>query len=1401
MDLERIKQNFRIRSGRSKTKKKSSKKTAPPQLPSYLSQPNGNLPNGVDVTHEEVKEQSKQDQAELSIYAQEQQQEQHPEQQSEQDPVSQTETADIDTQEQEEEGLNLDDAPERIPGVPPNETDSPESQQEEQDLNVPAQELSQSTNEPPAAMASPSSEVDDFDLKPPKARSKPPSVETLAGLLFSSGHLNTILHYPPQLARFSAFLQKYLPQDQPLLSQYLETQKAIKAVEYANAVAEGLKPKDTGDGTTTETRKLAAILDPDFEAVCNAAFKALVGTALPKWITYQLIKVCSECLINELTGRQQNMIMQDGVGGLSEVFCLADPNQEDNPVIYASEEFYRLTGYREDDAIGHNCRFLQGRQTDRETTKRLKEAISKGEETYEALLNYRRDGRPFINLLMIAPLHDNNGKVKYHIGAQIDVTGLVEGGRVLESFQRYLNRRNEDQKREERELAQSDLDDDQRRKKRALGRLRDLSEMFDLEESAIVRETSRANSVSRDNDDNRSFAGNDRHRTRLVLGDSDVSEDEEDLQEQDNTNQADWKLGTSGESGLSGKLPGIYDSFMLFRPYPSLRIVFVSPKLQKLGNVLQTPLLSHVAAPGAVLNGLTESLKAGVPVSAKLHFTPERGAERGGTKLRNGTKHEDGKNGKAIWVSCTPLLGTDEHIGVWMCVVVEKSKVGASRNWRPPFVQQADEPIKSIERPSKENTLVEEGAGQSQNTEMSERNTEPQSKARDETASEKESIPIKPGRVNSQTGVKPVVEMASQLSAERNQDTSTGHDEEATESKQEPEDNSASSKASTAMPEAQSKDNDDVSAFRSGLIDADHKAVIPPVEEYHEPTHNAETEGETSSYYLADTEGQDLTADEYVTTRSPTLPSTPNGRVLIEEEDEPPIDDITRQVEQSRTIDSSSPSPIWSPASEMPPSIPSDAQSADEDDEVPVASSTQSRHSTRSPDRKPPLDEEGPSSSLEESMHHTAVETESKPSLPVPATQEKHLQLPNEDEDRDGHGKETKAEPEVEPEPEPRTENKDTNEPADEHEEKAKLEVTHEPTHQEEDKAGVKAEHQVGPETGHKLEDEATHEDEDKAAHEPGHADQEKPEAEPAHEPTLQEKVDSELGTEHQIVPEEPKAGLKVEDEAEQQAEHEDKDKAVYESGYESAHHDEDKILEHQAAPEAGHTIKDDANQQAEDEGQEKVVHEPAHEPIPKGKDEAQNEPRHSMGQEAEHKIEHQTEDESAHHSAREDENKADPKVENQAEHQAKHEPTHEDRDKAELEAEHQMGQEAEHKIEHKTEDEIVHQSAHKEEDIAGLKIENQAENQAEDEEVKTPINHTDTDTYADDQSITTTENPYSPSLHMDYLRANTERWQQGHNPRRRVDLTKMNLSILDGVTDDDDDEGEDCAESPYSVD
>lgn len=50
----------------------------------------------------------------------------------------------------------------------------------------------------------------------------------------------------------------------------------------------------------------------------------------------------------------------------------------------------------------------------------------------------RRDGSPFMNLLLIAPLYDNKGTVRYFIGAQIDINGLIENGRGLDSFERLL---------------------------------------------------------------------------------------------------------------------------------------------------------------------------------------------------------------------------------------------------------------------------------------------------------------------------------------------------------------------------------------------------------------------------------------------------------------------------------------------------------------------------------------------------------------------------------------------------------------------------------------------------------------------------------------------------------------------------------------------------------------------------------------------------------------------------------------------------------------------------------------------------------------------------------------------------------------------------------------------------
>lgn len=103
-------------------------------------------------------------------------------------------------------------------------------------------------------------------------------------------------------------------------------------------------------------------------------------------------------------------------------------------------EFYNISQYGREYVIGRNCRFLQGPKTSNASVRRLIDALAAGQEVTETILNYRRDGSPFMNLLLIAPLYDNKGNVRYFLGCQIDVSSLIEGGRGLESFANLLAR-------------------------------------------------------------------------------------------------------------------------------------------------------------------------------------------------------------------------------------------------------------------------------------------------------------------------------------------------------------------------------------------------------------------------------------------------------------------------------------------------------------------------------------------------------------------------------------------------------------------------------------------------------------------------------------------------------------------------------------------------------------------------------------------------------------------------------------------------------------------------------------------------------------------------------------------------------------------------------------------------
>lgn len=111
-------------------------------------------------------------------------------------------------------------------------------------------------------------------------------------------------------------------------------------------------------------------------------------------------------------------ILDASVNGIT----LADPDQEDLPLVYANKAFENITGYTQAETIGRNCRFLQGTDRDQPERFRLKAALENREPVEIVLRNYRKNGELFYNHLNITPLFDSSGRLLYFLGVQYDVT-------------------------------------------------------------------------------------------------------------------------------------------------------------------------------------------------------------------------------------------------------------------------------------------------------------------------------------------------------------------------------------------------------------------------------------------------------------------------------------------------------------------------------------------------------------------------------------------------------------------------------------------------------------------------------------------------------------------------------------------------------------------------------------------------------------------------------------------------------------------------------------------------------------------------------------------------------------------------------------------------------------------
>ena len=124
--------------------------------------------------------------------------------------------------------------------------------------------------------------------------------------------------------------------------------------------------------------------------------------------------------MKNLSNIEELELLKRSLDALPRGILITDCQQTDDPIIYVNKYFLEMSGYDESEILGKNCRFMQGKETDAESLKKLAIAMEKRESVTVRMINYRKNGEQFTNELTISPVKNKNGDVTHCIGLEIE---------------------------------------------------------------------------------------------------------------------------------------------------------------------------------------------------------------------------------------------------------------------------------------------------------------------------------------------------------------------------------------------------------------------------------------------------------------------------------------------------------------------------------------------------------------------------------------------------------------------------------------------------------------------------------------------------------------------------------------------------------------------------------------------------------------------------------------------------------------------------------------------------------------------------------------------------------------------------------------------------------------------
>lgn len=119
---------------------------------------------------------------------------------------------------------------------------------------------------------------------------------------------------------------------------------------------------------------------------------------------------------------EQIHIRTKAMDAVADGIFIIDAINSNYPFIYANQSYYKMSGYSKGEILGKNYFLHYGPFTDPRFLEEIKNTLVSGKSFFGEMLQFKKNGEKYWNLLRITPVRDSSGTITHYVGIKTDIT-------------------------------------------------------------------------------------------------------------------------------------------------------------------------------------------------------------------------------------------------------------------------------------------------------------------------------------------------------------------------------------------------------------------------------------------------------------------------------------------------------------------------------------------------------------------------------------------------------------------------------------------------------------------------------------------------------------------------------------------------------------------------------------------------------------------------------------------------------------------------------------------------------------------------------------------------------------------------------------------------------------------